>query len=229
MSPFLRPAVAFQPLASLLAVFFVEEGLVLGEQDVSLNGEVETAVCPERREAVRWRIGPQESFRCGDSAVRAEHLQESTRRASESSATTPQDGHAFYNTSQLTLKQIVAEPAAAATNLREYVAAFSENAREVMERYEFDHRVRRLEHAGLLHQVISKFADLDLRPEAVSTYQMSLVFEELVRRFAEQSNETAGEHFTPRDVVRLMVTLLVEPRELVLRYALGLGGTVRVP
>lgn len=133
-------------------------------------------------------------------------------------------GHAFYNTSQLTLKQIAAQSADLAKNLRTYVDSFSQNAREVMERYEFVTQIRCLEQASLLREVIGKFADLDLRPETVSNHQMSLVFEELVRRIAEQSNETAGEHFTPRDVVRLMVDVLVAGDSKVLSLP---GGAVR--
>ncbi|WP_067653341.1 type I restriction-modification system subunit M [Nocardia harenae] len=117
----------------------------------------------------------------------------------------------FYNTSDLTLTKIAADPAHAATNLITYIGAFSENARDVLEKYEFAQQIRRLDAAGLLYQVVGKFADLDLRPEVVSNHQMGYVFEELIRRFAEQSNETAGEHFTPREVIELMVNLLIGP------------------
>jgi type I restriction enzyme M protein len=120
-------------------------------------------------------------------------------------------GQNFYNASEYTLKKIANDPTHAATYLEQYVAAFSENAREVLEKYEFAQQIRRLDSAGLLYQVIGKFADLDLRPEMVSNHNMGYVFEELIRRFAEQSNETAGEHFTPREVIELMVSLLVAP------------------
>ncbi|MEU6190270.1 class I SAM-dependent DNA methyltransferase [Nocardia sp. NPDC047038] len=120
-------------------------------------------------------------------------------------------GTVFYNVSDLTLKKILADPGYVAKNLLNYVGSFSENAREVMEKYEFAQQVKRLDGAGLLYQVIGKFADLDLHPEVVSNHNMGYVFEELIRRFAEQSNETAGEHFTPREVIELMVNLLVAP------------------
>ncbi|WP_406729473.1 class I SAM-dependent DNA methyltransferase [Streptomyces sp. GD-15H] len=132
-------------------------------------------------------------------------------------------GHAFYNTSDLTLKKIAADSGHAAGNLQAYVGAFSENAREVLEKYEFAQQIKKLDGANLLYQVIGKFADLDLRPEVVSNHNMGYIFEELIRRFAEQSNETAGEHFTPREVIKLMVNLLVAPDA----DALSIPGVVR--
>ncbi|MEU0376965.1 class I SAM-dependent DNA methyltransferase [Streptomyces cyaneofuscatus] len=120
-------------------------------------------------------------------------------------------GHAFYNTSSLTLKKIAGDANTAAANLQLYVNAFSDNAREVLEKYEFGRQINKLADAGLLYRVIGKFTDLDLRPETVPNHNMGYIFEELIRRFAEQSNETAGEHFTPREVIKLMVNLLVAP------------------
>ncbi|GLF94658.1 type I restriction-modification system subunit M [Streptomyces yaizuensis] len=120
-------------------------------------------------------------------------------------------GHSFYNKSDLTLRKIAADPQNAARNLQIYVGAFSDNAREVLDKYEFTQQIKRLDGADLLYQVIGKFTDLDLRPEAVPNHNMGYIFEELIRRFAEQSNETAGEHFTPREVIKLMVNLLIAP------------------
>lgn len=120
-------------------------------------------------------------------------------------------GHSFFNKSTLTLKKIAADPQNAANNLQVYVGAFSENARGVLDRFDFAQQIKRLDNANLLYQVIGKFTDLDLRPEAVSNHNMGYVFEELIRRFAEQSNETAGEHFTPREVIQLMSRLLIAP------------------
>ncbi|QIP84516.1 SAM-dependent DNA methyltransferase [Streptomyces sp. Tu 2975] len=137
-------------------------------------------------------------------------------------------GHGFYNKSDLTLKKIAADPAHAAANLQAYVGHFSDNAREVLEKYEFAQQIRRLDGAGLLYQVMGKFADLDLRPEVVSNHNMGYIFEELIRRFAEQSNETAGEHFTPREVITLMVNLLVAPDSDVLSVP-GVVRTVMDP
>ncbi|MFE1951987.1 N-6 DNA methylase [Streptomyces sp. NPDC059524] len=120
-------------------------------------------------------------------------------------------GHAFYNTSDLTLKKIAADPGTAAKNLQVYVGAFSPNAQEVLEKYDFQQQVKKLDEANLLYKVLGKFTDFDLHPEAVPNHNMGYIFEELIRRFSEQSNETAGEHFTPREVIKLMVNLLVAP------------------
>ncbi|MGW1878479.1 type I restriction-modification system subunit M [Streptomyces sp. NPDC001975] len=132
-------------------------------------------------------------------------------------------GHAFYNKSELTLRKIAADPQNAAKNLQIYVGAFSDNAREVLDKYEFNQQVRKLDGANLLYQVIGRFTDLDLHPEVVPNHNMGYIFEELIRRFAEQSNETAGEHFTPREVIKLMVNLLVAPDA----DALTVPGVVR--
>ncbi|MFH8464092.1 N-6 DNA methylase [Streptomyces sp. NPDC017991] len=132
-------------------------------------------------------------------------------------------GHSFHNKSDLTLRKIAADPQNAAKNLQIYVGAFSENAREVLDKYEFNQQVRKLDSANLLYQVIGRFTDLDLHPDVVPNHNMGYIFEELIRRFAEQSNETAGEHFTPREVIKLMVNLLVAPDA----DALSLPGVVR--
>ncbi len=93
-------------------------------------------------------------------------------------------------------------------NLYSYIQAFSPAVRDIFESFEFHTQVDRLAKAGLLYLVAEKFANIDLHPETVSNAQMGVVFEELIRKFAEISNETAGEHFTPREVIRLMVNLL---------------------
>ncbi|WP_055481329.1 type I restriction-modification system subunit M [Sphaerimonospora mesophila] len=137
-------------------------------------------------------------------------------------------GHSFYNTSRYTLKKIASDPQHAAANLGKYVAAFSENAREVLEKYDFAQQVKKLDEAKLIYQIVGKFADLDLRPEMVANQQMGYVFEDLIRRFAEASNETAGEHFTPREVIELMVNLLIAPDADLLRES-GVVRTVLDP
>lgn len=93
-------------------------------------------------------------------------------------------------------------------NLEKYVQSFSKDAREIFEHFKFDEFVGLLEDANLLYKVVKKFATTDLSPSNISNYEMGLVFEELIRRFAESSNETAGEHFTPRDIVRLTTSLV---------------------
>ncbi len=150
-----------------------------------------------------------------------ERFRDSERRHPEVPA--PASRHSFYNVSGFTLKAIAGDPAHVAKNLLSYIGAFSPNAQEVMERYDFANQIKRLDNANLLYQVVGRFADLDLHPEVVSNHQMGYVFEELIRRFAEQSNETAGEHFTPREVIELMVNLLFAPDD----DALTVPGVVR--
>ena len=116
--------------------------------------------------------------------------------------------HRFYNTSPLDLTKLLSDPDKVAPNLRTYIQGFSPGAVEVLDKYNFDDKISRLENAGLLYRVVSKFAELDLSTDAVSNDAMGYIFEELLRRFSEMSNETAGEHFTPREVIRLMVNIL---------------------
>jgi type I restriction enzyme M protein len=114
----------------------------------------------------------------------------------------------FYNTAKLDLKKLTGAPDDIKPNLYAYLRGFSPNVVDIFEHFEFDTHVERLAKAGLLYQVTEKFAQVDLHPDSVDNHKMGLVFEELIRKFAELSNETAGEHFTPRDVIRLMVSLL---------------------
>ena len=114
----------------------------------------------------------------------------------------------FYNTSPLDMKKLMGDQDHIRENLYSYIQAFAPAVRDIFERFEFHIQIDRLARAGLLYQVTEKFTQIDLHPEAVSNEQMGLVFEELIRKFAEISNETAGEHFTPREVIRLMVNLL---------------------
>ena len=117
-------------------------------------------------------------------------------------------GQLFYNTSPLDLKKLMGDQDHIGENLRAYMQAFSPAARDIFERFEFHTQIDRLAKAGLLYLVTEKFANIDLHPETVDNAAMGAVFEELIRKFAELSNETAGEHFTPREVIRLMVNLL---------------------
>ena len=117
-------------------------------------------------------------------------------------------GQSFYNTSKLDLRTLLGDQDHIAENLRSYLQAFAPEVRDIFERFDFHPQVERLDKAGLLYLVLEKFATVDLHPDVVSNAQMGTVFEELIRRFAELSNETAGEHFTPREVIRLMVNLL---------------------
>ncbi|RUQ37090.1 MAG: SAM-dependent DNA methyltransferase [Candidatus Competibacteraceae bacterium] len=117
-------------------------------------------------------------------------------------------GQSFYNTSPLDLAKLLGDQDHIRENLYAYVRGFSLAARDIFERFEFYTQIERLAKAGLLYLVTEKFAKIDLHPSKVDNAQMGLVFEELIRKFAEVSNETAGEHFTPREVIRLMVNLL---------------------
>ena len=117
-------------------------------------------------------------------------------------------GQLFYNTSPLDMKKLMGDQDNIRENLFSYVQAFSPAVRDIFECFDFHTQVERLAKANLLYLVTEKFANIDLHPEVVSNDQMGHVFEELIRKFAELSNETAGEHFTPREVIRLMVNLL---------------------
>jgi type I restriction enzyme M protein len=85
-----------------------------------------------------------------------------------------------------------------ADNLRAYIAGFSDNARAIVERFEFHPLIAKLNKANLLYNVVAKFTEIDLHPDRVSNLEMGYLYEELIRRFSELSNEPAGEHFTPR-------------------------------
>ncbi len=112
----------------------------------------------------------------------------------------------FYNVSPMDLSKLGS--ADIKSNLITYVESFSKDAREIFEHFRFDEFVNTLDAANLLYKVVEKVANTDLSPEAISNHDMGLVFEELIRRFAESSNETAGEHFTPRDIVHLTTSLV---------------------
>jgi type I restriction enzyme M protein len=114
----------------------------------------------------------------------------------------------FYNTSPLDLKKLMGDQDHIGENLRAYMQAFSPAVRDIFESFDFHTQIDRLAKSGLLYLVTEKFANIDLHPAVVSNAQMGAVFEELIRKFAELSNETAGEHFTPREVIRLMVNLI---------------------
>lgn len=128
------------------------------------------------------------------------NLDEQLRRAS---------GFAFYNTSRYDFEKLVADAPQLAANLRNYLVRFSPNMREVLERFDFDNTIGKLDDAGLLFQVVERFKNVDLHPAQVDNPTMGLVFEELIRRFNEALDENPGEHFTPRDVVHLMVDLML--------------------
>src|SRR5882762_9822320 len=118
-------------------------------------------------------------------------------------------GFAFYNTSLYDFDKLIGDAPNIAANLRNYIAGFSQNMREVIERFDFDNTISRLNEAGLLFQVVERFKSVDLHPDKVDNPTMGTIFEELIRKFNEALNENPGEHFTPRDVVHLMVDLML--------------------
>ena len=117
-------------------------------------------------------------------------------------------GAPVYNTSEFTFEKLCDEPENIRENLTYYINSFDEDTREVIEKFEFDHQIERLDEADLLYQVVQRFTEIDLHPDEVPNEEMGYIYEELIRKFSELSNETAGEHFTPREVIELMVNLI---------------------
>lgn len=137
----------------------------------------------------------------------------------------------FFNASPLTLGQL--SDTQTSDDLMSYVQAFSADAREIFEHFRFEEFVQALHSADLLYQVVQRFASIDLSPDTISNFGMGIIFEELIRKFAESSNETAGEHFTPRDIVHLTTSLVLtgqddklKPHSIVTLYdpTAGTGG-----
>ena len=149
---------------------------------------------------------------CVLEATKAEVLTEKATR--EAAGLNPEpfllrkSGQFFYNTSPLDLKKLMGDQDHIGENLRAYMQAFSTAVRDIFESFEFHTQIDKLAKSGLLYMVTEKFASIDLHPDKIGNHDMGAVFEELIRKFAELSNETAGEHFTPREVIRLMVNLL---------------------
>lgn len=145
-------------------------------------------------------------------------------------------GFNFHNKSQFDFDKLIADPNSIALNLRNYINGFSAGAREIIEYFNFDDQIDRMDKADILFRVVSEFKKIDLSD--MDSMEMGYVFEELIRKFAEQSNETAGEHFTPREVIRLMVNVLFnEDREMLTKEgivktlydpACGTGGMLSI-
>ncbi len=132
-------------------------------------------------------------------------------------------GFAFYNTSRYDFERLLGDAPALAANLRNYIVGFSDDMREVIERFDFDNTISKLDESQLLYQVVERFGTLDLHPDAIDNATMGTIFEELIRKFNEALDENPGEHFTPRDVVHLMVELMLAGDE----EELSRVGTVR--
>lgn len=120
-------------------------------------------------------------------------------------------GQAFHNTSPLDFQNLKGEPDKIAANLTRYIKSFSPRARTIIDYFGFETEIAKIDEANRLYMVTDHFASIDLHPDRVPNIEMGYIFEELIRRFNEAANETAGDHFTPREVIRLMVNLLFEP------------------
>ncbi|VBB45444.1 N-6 DNA methylase [uncultured Desulfatiglans sp.] len=120
-------------------------------------------------------------------------------------------GVPFYNTSRYSFEKLKGDPNNIAANLISYIKSFSTRAREIIENFGFEEHIGKLDKADRLYLLVSRFCDIDLHPQEVSNLEMGYIFEELIRRFNEASNEEAGDHFTPREVIRLMVNLIFMP------------------
>jgi len=147
-------------------------------------------------------------------------------------------GQSFHNTSRFTFEKLKGDSNNIAANLTQYITSFSNRAREIIEHFGFEEHIAKLDKADRLYLLVSKFCEIDLHPDRVPNIEMGYIFEELIRRFNEASNEEAGYHFTPREVIRLMVNLLFAPDSEVLTTkgivktlcdpACGTGGMLSV-
>ncbi|MCX5811229.1 MAG: class I SAM-dependent DNA methyltransferase [Proteobacteria bacterium] len=132
-------------------------------------------------------------------------------------------GQRFHNHSPLTFEKLKGDPDNIEKHLVSYIKGFSNNVRTIFDYFEFEGEIEKMREANILYLVVSKFCDVDLHPDKVPNEEMGLIFENLIRRFNELANETAGDHFTPREVIRLMVSVLfINDNEL-----LATPGTVR--
>lgn len=120
-------------------------------------------------------------------------------------------GYKFHNHSDLNFEKLKADPDSIDKHLVSYINGFSENIRKIFEFFEFSNEIEKMKEGNILYLVITKFTEVDLHPNHVDNFQMGNIFENLIRRFNEQANETAGDHFTPREVIRLMVSILFSP------------------
>jgi type I restriction enzyme M protein len=123
----------------------------------------------------------------------------------------------FFNTSEFTFQSLLGDPDKLAANLANYMACFSTRARKIIEKFKFDEEIEKLEDANRLFEVIKQVAAVNLHPDVIPNIAMGYLFEDLVRRFNEQANEEAGDHFTPREVIKLMVSILFTHDDLVYR------------
>ena len=120
-------------------------------------------------------------------------------------------GQKFHNKSPFTFEKLKGDPNNISANLTNYIKGFSEKARKFIDHFKFEKEIEKLERDDLLYKIVSKFCEIDFHPNKISNIKMGYIFEELIRKFNEASNEEAGDHFTPREVIRLMVDLIFLP------------------
>jgi len=137
-------------------------------------------------------------------------------------------GGKVYNTSEFTFESLCSDPDQIASNLQYYINSYDEETREIFDKFDFDHQIQRLDEADILYQIMEEFKEIDLHPDEVPNEEMGYIYEELIRKFNELSNETAGEHFTPREVIELMVNLIFDEDDEVLTEK-GAARTVYDP
>lgn len=147
-------------------------------------------------------------------------------------------GEKVYNTSEYTFESLCSDPDQIANNLQYYINSYDDETIEIFDKFDFDHQIQRLDEADLLYQIMNEFKQIDLHPDEVPNEEMGYIYEELIRKFNELSNETAGEHFTPREVIELMVNLIFDEDDKVLTEegairtvydpACGTGGMLSV-
>jgi len=147
-------------------------------------------------------------------------------------------GEKVYNTSEYTFESLCNDPDQIASNLQYYINSYDDETTEIFDKFDFDHQIQRLDEADLLYQVLDEFKEINLHPDTVPNEEMGYIYEELIRKFNELSNETAGEHFTPREVIELMVNLIFDEDDEVLTEkgairtvydpACGTGGMLSV-
>ena len=186
---------------------------------------------PPQYERVMLPMTVLRRFDCVLASTKARVLAEHTRRkkggrvegAALDRRLNKAAGQRFHNRSPLDFEKLKGDPDNIETHLVSYIKGFSSNVRDIFDFFEFENEIERMREANILYLVVSKFCDIDLHPSTVPNEQMGLIFENLIRRFNELANETAGDHFTPREVIRLMVSILfIQDDEL-----LATPGTVR--
>ena len=184
---------------------------------------------PPQYERVMLPMTVLRRFDCVLAPTKARVLEEFDRRKSRFEGEALESwlnraaGQRFHNRSRLDFRKLKGDPDNIEGNLASYINGFSKNVRDIFEFFEFEKEIETMGEANILYLVVLKFADMDLHPAAVPNEQMGLIFENLIRRFNELANETAGDHFTPREVIRLMVSILfIEDDEL-----LATPGAVR--